>query len=81
MPTLAQSNKYLATPALRKKAVRLTIATSSAIEGIYAPFKPVKLVRSSVKADGRPGTASVKAVVVKEGKKQVVKRSRRAKSA
>lgn len=39
MASLTRSNKHLATAAKRQKAVRLTIATSSAIEGIHAPFK------------------------------------------
>lgn len=53
MASLALSNKHLSTPAKRKQAVWLTIATSSAIEGIHAPFKqaagksrkPVKTVK------------------------------------
>jgi hypothetical protein len=39
MASLALVNKHLATVAKRQQAVRLTVATSSAIEGIHAPFK------------------------------------------
>jgi hypothetical protein len=39
MASLAVTNKHLSSPAKRAKAVRLTISTSSAIEGIYAPFR------------------------------------------
>ncbi len=42
MASLAHTNKHLATAEQRKRIVRLTIATSSAIEGIHAPFKPRK---------------------------------------
>jgi hypothetical protein len=39
MASLAKTNPYLATPAMRRKVVRMTVATSSAIEGIHAPFR------------------------------------------
>lgn len=39
MPSLVATNKHLRTVGRRKEAVRLTVATSSAIEGISAPFK------------------------------------------
>ncbi|MEJ7745559.1 MAG: hypothetical protein WKF61_02160 [Luteimonas sp.] len=39
MASIASANKHLSSLAKREKAVRLTIATSSAIEGIHAPFK------------------------------------------
>lgn len=39
MPSLAATNKHLRTAGQRKEAVRLTVATSSAIEGISAPFR------------------------------------------
>jgi hypothetical protein len=42
MASLALTNKHLASAAKRQKAVRLTISTSSAIEGIHAPFKAAK---------------------------------------
>lgn len=47
MASLALSNKHLSSAAKREKAVRLTIATSSAIEGIRAPFK-VKTTKRAV---------------------------------
>lgn len=45
MASLAKTNKYLATAEQRKQAVRLTIATSSAIEGIFAPFEARKAAK------------------------------------
>ncbi len=39
MASLAKTNKYLATAAMRQKVVRMTVATSAAIEGIHAPFR------------------------------------------
>lgn len=39
MASLAKTNKYLATAAMRQKVVRMTVASSSAIEGIQAPFR------------------------------------------
>jgi hypothetical protein len=39
MATLAKTNKHLATDARRKDSVYVTVSTSSAIEGIHAPFK------------------------------------------
>jgi hypothetical protein len=42
MASLIRSNKHLASSAQRQAAVRVTVATSSAIEGIHAPFKPAK---------------------------------------
>jgi hypothetical protein len=50
MASLIRSNKYLATGALRQKAVRVTVATSSAIEGIHAPFKPAKVATEKLAA-------------------------------
>lgn len=55
MASLAVTNKHLSSATKREKAVHLTIATSSAIEGIYAPF------RKQTKARGgkaTPGKAS-----------------------
>jgi hypothetical protein len=37
--SLASANRYLKDPALRRKLVARSVATSSAIEGIRAPFK------------------------------------------
>jgi hypothetical protein len=65
MASLALSNKHLATAAKRQQAVRLTVATSSAIEGIHAPFKRGKA----------PGKAAKPAAAAK------IKRARHAKSA
>lgn len=42
MKSLAASNRYLATAEMRRKAVLLNVASSSAIDGIRAPFKPAK---------------------------------------
>ena len=39
MASLALSNKHLSSAAKREKAVHLTVSTSSAVEGIRAPFK------------------------------------------
>ncbi|TAM62029.1 MAG: hypothetical protein EPN49_05570 [Rhodanobacter sp.] len=56
MASLALSNKHLATPAQRRQAVLLTVATSSAIEGIHAPFKQGKAPGKATK----PAAAKVK---------------------
>jgi Fic family protein len=68
MPTLARTNRYLASAAKRSEAVRLTIGTSSAIEGIHAPFR------------GRQGKVTEAAVEPREAirKGSPVKSSRRA---
>ncbi|MCK9487942.1 MAG: hypothetical protein M0Q42_00805 [Xanthomonadales bacterium] len=50
MATLAKSNKHLATAAQRLHAVRVTIATSSAIEGIHAPFTQPRAARQDAPA-------------------------------
>ena len=42
MAALSRSNKHLSTPARRKLAAQVTFATSSAIEGIRAPFNAAK---------------------------------------
>ncbi|MFY7871717.1 MAG: hypothetical protein ACOVQL_05020 [Limnohabitans sp.] len=47
MASLAKTNKYLATAEQRKQVVRITIATSSAIDGIYAPFKQPKAAKKA----------------------------------
>ncbi|MCR6663641.1 MAG: hypothetical protein NVV60_11005 [Luteimonas sp.] len=49
MANLALSNKHLSSAAKREKAVRLTIATSSAVEGIRAPFKAKAVKRAVAK--------------------------------
>jgi hypothetical protein len=38
MANLAQTNKHLSSAAKRKASVFITVSTSSAIEGIRAPF-------------------------------------------
>mgnify|MGYP000869408686 FL=1 len=38
-PSLAKANPHLRDPALRRQGVVRSVATSSAIEGIRAPFK------------------------------------------
>ena len=70
MASLATTNKHLSSAAKREKAVRLTIATSSAIEGIHAPFKPERV--GAKKAAGKAKTPA---------KPVGVKAARRAKSA
>jgi hypothetical protein len=58
MVTLAKSNPYLATADQRKRAVRVTIATSSAIEGIHAPFREKEArARAPGKKGARRGNA------------------------
>jgi hypothetical protein len=47
MASLAESNKYLATAEQRKRVVRISIATSSAIDGIYAPFREPKAAKKA----------------------------------
>jgi hypothetical protein len=60
MASLAASNKHLSTAAKRRAAVRLTVATSSAIEGIHAPFKHATSASKAAKP-----VAAAKAVKVK----------------
>lgn len=63
MASLAQTNKHLATPEQRQRAVRVTIATSSAIEGIHAPFKgAAKGVKATAKSVAK---TTVRKVMVK----------------
>ncbi len=59
MAALSRSNPYLSTPAKRAQAVRVTIASSSAIEGIRAPFKAVQPVsrKAALKAASRAKSA------------------------
>jgi hypothetical protein len=44
--TLSRSNPHLSSPAKRKAALRLSAQTSSAVEGIRAPFAKSKGVKS-----------------------------------
>lgn len=48
---LSTANPYLRDPAERKRSVFRSVASSSAIEGIHAPFR--QLSRSPAK-DGKP---------------------------
>jgi hypothetical protein len=50
MASLAASNRHLSTPAKRKAGVRVTVATSSAIEGIRV-FKVSKKTKSDKDAE------------------------------
>lgn len=54
MASLAASNKHLSSAIQREKALRLTIATSSAIEGIHAPFKAQKVVGTKLAGKPKP---------------------------
>jgi hypothetical protein len=56
---LSTSNPYLRDPALRQRSVLVSVATSSAIEGIRAPFKQAH--------------TAVKRVAKKAGSTRVVK--------
>lgn len=69
MTSLTLTNKHLASAAKRQKAVRLTIATSSAIEGIHAPFKATTVKRVKAAAKSGKVKTGVKAVVVKSVKR------------
>lgn len=40
-PRLSSANPYLRDPAVRERTVLTSVATSTAIEGIRAPFRPV----------------------------------------
>lgn len=42
MASLSKTNKYLATEEMRLKVVRLSLSTSSAIDGIRYPTKAAK---------------------------------------
>lgn len=53
MPSLAATNKHLSSAAKREKAVHLTISTSSAVEGIYAPFRKQTRAGSGKAAPGK----------------------------
>lgn len=68
MASLASSNRHLSTRSKREDAVRVTIATSSAIEGIRAPFKVVKVVRKAgaVKAANKSGKSKPQASDVRK---------------
>lgn len=57
MASLAASNRHLGTPAKRKAAVHVTVATSSAIEGIRV-FKAGKKAKPGAVPDKRGAGAS-----------------------
>lgn len=59
MATLRSSNKYLSSASKRAIAVWMTVATSSAIEGIHAPFK-ARTAASKKPAKTKKGSASRK---------------------
>jgi len=52
---LAKTNPYLRDPAVRERTVLKSVASSSAIEGIRAPFKkaPAKAKSASVQAKNK----------------------------
>jgi hypothetical protein len=54
MPKLTETNPYLHDPAKRAAMIRQSVASSSAVEGIHAPFK-VKGTRksSSIRKDAK----------------------------
>lgn len=68
MSSLAASNHHLGTPAKRKAAVRVTVATSSAIEGIRV-FKVGKKAKSGVVPDKRSAGAAAGATKVKPARR------------
>lgn len=76
MASLAQTNKHLATAAQRRHAVRITVASSSAIEGIHAPFKTAK---TALKA--KPAARKTVKIKAPKTKRIGVAIKRRAKSA
>jgi hypothetical protein len=54
MGTLAKSNKHLSSAAKRKASVFVTVSTSSAIEGIRAPFKSMKANGAQARETPKP---------------------------
>jgi hypothetical protein len=51
---LSQSNRYLRDPAVRERTVMKSVASSSAVEGIHAPFRKPATVAAKVSgADSR----------------------------
>jgi hypothetical protein len=57
-PSLASANRFLKDPVVRRKLVVRSVATSSAIEGIRAPFK--KKAATTRKAVTRAYTSTKK---------------------
>lgn len=60
MGTLRATNKYLSSARKRANAVRVTVATSSAIEGIHAPFQARSAKARTAKAGKAIGGGAVK---------------------
>jgi hypothetical protein len=57
--SLLATNPYLRDPQARKKALRVSAASSSAVEGIRKPFAPKQGVKvTGVKAGSRPRAKS-----------------------
>ena len=69
MANLAATNKHLASAAKRKESIYVTVSTSSAIEGIRAPFKR------------KSSNATQAAKAAKAAKTSTVRSSSRARSA
>jgi hypothetical protein len=46
-PKLSAANPYLRDPVARRRSVFASVASSSAIEGIHAPFKQAAVTRAS----------------------------------
>lgn len=69
MASLATSNRHLGSPAKRKAAVRVTVATSSAIEGIRV-FKVGKKAKSGAVPDKRGAGAAAGAAKVKPARRE-----------
>lgn len=44
---LSQTNPYLRDPAMRERGLFISVSSSSAIEGIHAPFKTKALIHKS----------------------------------
>jgi hypothetical protein len=50
---LASTNRYLRDPVVRRKLIFKSVASSSAIEGIRAPFKKVVVAKKAARAAKR----------------------------
>ncbi|MDO9466538.1 MAG: hypothetical protein Q7J36_04485 [Thiobacillus sp.] len=60
---LSASNPYLSDPALRQRSVLESVATSSAIEGIRAPFRKTSpAVKSAAKKTGSARAVKTKSL-------------------
>lgn len=66
---LSDSNPYLRDPTLRQRSVLVSVATSSAIEGIHAPFKKDALVvKRGVTKAARTGVTKTRSTSVTKAK-------------